>query len=197
MQLEHCNPIARDPERVRRASYLLRNLLKRRRVKIKEVPVFRGSSFKLEITFGWFYFRRILLKIEHFQRFEDGFDLGRVEVGKSNDLDVCMYVGRQEAFYCCVPTFLLQQFLDRMDVIAEEGLEKEEEKEIKIAKSLFGIYFKKLRLTKSYLEKNADAAWDFILKNDYDTSKLSKCAIRNMHREYLELKIFKKEHIDD
>lgn len=33
--------------------------------------------------------------------------------------------------------------------------------------------------------------------NDYDASKLSKWSIRNMHQEYLKLKIFKKEHIDD
>lgn len=137
------------------------------------------------------------MKIENFRGFEEGPDLGHIHAGEPNDLDVCMYVGRQEAFYCCVPTFLLQRFLDRMRATAEEELEEEKEKEIKIAKSLFGIYFKKLRLTNSYLEKNADAAWDFILKNDYDASKLSKCAIRNMHREYLELKIFKKEHIDD
>lgn len=105
MRLELCNPIARDPEKVQRASYFLRELLKRKHVKIEEVPVFSGGSFKLEIRFGWFYSRRILLKIEKYRGTEDGPDLDHIHVGESNDLDVYMYVGWREAFYCRVPNF--------------------------------------------------------------------------------------------
>lgn len=192
MRLEHCNSIARDPERVHQASYLLKELLKRKHVRIKEIPSFCEDCFRLEIRFGWFYFRRIVLKIEKLRRLEDGFDLNRIYYGDPKDLDVFMYVGWQEVFFCRVPNFLLQDFLDRM--IQSEN---KEEKEIKAAKRLFGKYSKKLRVADKYLERDADAAWDFILKNDYDASKLSKWSIWKMHQEYLKLKIFKKEHIND
>jgi hypothetical protein len=173
---------------------LLRELLKRKHVKIEEVPVFSGSSFKLEIKFGWFYSRRILLMIEKYRGAEDGPDLDRIHAGEPNDLDVYMYVGWREAFYCRVPNFLLQRFLNRIAYEADKGLKKEEEKEIKAAKRLFGIYSRKLRLPDLYFAENTEAAWDFILKNNYDASKLSKWDIKKMHQEYLELKKFKKEH---
>lgn len=200
MRLEFCNSIARDPERVQRASYLLRELLKRKHVKIEEVPVFSGSSFKLEIKFGWFYSRRILLMIEKYREAEDGPDFERIHAGEPNDLDVYMYVGWREAFYCRVPNFLLQRFLNRIAYEAEKGLEKEEEKQIKAAKRLFRIYSKKLNLSDSRFAeaaKDVDVIWDFILKNRYDASKFSKDVIRRLHQEYLELKMFKKQHTND
>lgn len=83
---------------------------------------------------------------------------------------------------------------------AGKGLEKEDEKEIKAAKRLFRIYSKKLCLSDSrFVEnaKDADVIWEFILKNNYDASKFSKEVIRRLHQEYLELKIFKKEHTND
>ena len=197
MCLECDNLIARDPERVQQASLLLRELLKRKHVKIEEVPVFSGSSFKLEIKFGWFYSRRILLMIEKYRGAEDGPDLDRIHAGEPNDLDVYMHVGWREAFYCRVPNFLLQRFLNRMAYRADKVLKKEDEKEIKVAKRVFGIYSRKLRLPDLYFAENTEAAWDFILKNNYDTSKLSKWDIKKMHQEYLELKKFKKEHAND
>ena len=197
MCLECDNSIARDPERVQQASLLLRELLKRKHVKIEEVPVFSGSSFKLEIKFGWFYSRRILLMIEKYRGAEDGPDLDRIHAGEPNDLDVYMHVGWREAFYCRVPNFLLQRFLNRMTYRADKVLKKEDEKEIKVAKRVFGIYSRKLRLPDLYFAENTEAAWDFILKNNYDTSKLSKWDIKKMHQEYLELKKFKKEHAND
>lgn len=194
MRLEHDNSIARDPERVQQASLLLRELLKRKHVKIEEIPVFSRSSLKLEIKFGWFYFRRIVLMIEKFRGTEDGPGLDHIYVGEPNGLDVYMYVGWREAFYCRVPNFLLQRFLNRIAHEADKGFKKEEEKEIKAAKRVFGIYSRKLRLPDLYFAENTEAAWDFILKNNYDTSKLSKWDIKKMHQEYLELKKFKKEH---
>lgn len=197
MHLEHDNSIARDPERVQQASLLLRELLKRKHVKIEEVPIYYGEESRFEIRFGWFYSRRILLRIEKRRGTEDGPDLDRIYAGEPNDLDVFMYVGWREAFYCRVPNFLLQRFLNRMAYEADKGLKKEDEKEIKFAKRVFGIYSRKLRLPDLYFAENTEAAWDFIFKNNYDTSKLSKWDIKKMHQEYLELKKFKKEHTND
>jgi hypothetical protein len=197
MHLEHDNSIARDPERVQQASLLLREILKRKHVKIEEVPIYYGEESRFEIRFGWFYSRRILLRIEKRRGTEDGPDLDRIYAGEPNDLDVFMYVGWREAFYCRVPNFLLQRFLNRMAYEADKGLKKEDEKEIKVAKRVFGIYSRKLRLPDLYFAENTEAAWDFIFKNNYDTSKLSKWDIKKMHQEYLELKKFKKEHTND
>lgn len=197
MHLEHDNSIARDPERVQQASLLLREILKRKHVKIEEVPIYYGEESRFEIRFGWFYSRRILLRIEKRRGTEDGPDLDRIYAGEPNDLDVFMYVGWREAFYCRVPNFLLQRFLNRMAYEADKGLKKEDEKEIKVAKRVFGIYSRKLRLPDLYFAENTEAAWDFIFKNNYDTSKLSKWDIKKMHQEYLELKKFKKEHAND
>lgn len=197
MRLEHDNSIARDPERVQQASYLLRELLKRKHVKIEEVPIYYGEESRFEIRFGWFYSRRILLRIEKRRGTEDGPDLDHIYSGEPDDLDVFMYVGWREAFYCRVPNFLLQCFLNRLAYEEDKGLKKEDEKEIKVAKRVFGIYSRKLRLPDLYFAENTEAAWDFILKNNYDTSKLSKWDIKKMHQEYLELKKFKKEHTND
>lgn len=197
MHLEHDNSIARDPERVQQASLLLRELLKRKYVKIEKVPIYYGKESRFEIRFGWFYSRRILLRIEKRRGTEYGPDLDRIYAGEPNDLDVFMYVGWREAFYCRVPNFLLQRFLNRMAYEADKGLKKEDEKEIKFAKRVFGIYSRKLRLPDLYFAENTEAAWDFIFKNNYDTSKLSKWDIKKMHQEYLELKKFKKEHTND
>lgn len=197
MHLEHDNSIARDPERVQQASLLLRELLKRKYVKIEKVPIYYGKESRFEIRFGWFYSRRILLRIEKRRGTKDGPDLDRIYAGEPNDLDVFMYVGWREAFYCRVPNFLLQRFLNRMAYEADKGLKKEDEKEIKFAKRVFGIYSRKLRLPDLYFAENTEAAWDFIFKNNYDTSKLSKWDIKKMHQEYLELKKFKKEHTND
>lgn len=197
MHLEHDNSIARDPERVQQASLLLRELLKRKHVKIEKVPIYYGKESRFEIRFGWFYSRKILLRIEKRRGTEDGPDLDRIYAGEPNDLDVFMYVGWREAFYCRVPNFLLQRFLNRMAYEADKGLKKEDEKEIKVAKRVFGIYSRKLRLPDLYFAENTEAAWDFIFKNNYDTSKLSKWDIKKMHQEYLELKKFKKEHTND